>query len=101
MLVSFLVFDLLSADGRDMRRQPYHQRRESLAELVPRNTAQLQLVPSTTDPTAARQWLDPAYGAVGIEGVVAKRRRRVSHWSARRLGPIRATWSPLRPSLLN
>lgn len=83
--VYFLVFDLLAQHGHDLRTCPYAQRRDALEALLPSNRSLLQRVPHTTDRDSALEWLDPAYGTVGIEGVVAKpagpyRRGRASGW---------------------
>lgn len=80
--VSFQVFDLLAQDGQDLRKCPWHERREALLEVLPQNTARVQRVPATTCLHTAREWLDPAYGPVGIEGVVSK--------------PVRAAYRPGR-----
>ena len=71
--VYFMVFDVLACDGRDLRWQPYHERRQALVERVPCGSGRVQLVANTDDHRAAREWMDPAYGAVGIEDVVSKR----------------------------
>lgn len=85
VVVYFLVFDLLAQHGHDLRSYPYVQRRAALEALLPGRQSRLQPVPTTTDRAAALEWLDPAYGTVGIEGVVAKptgpyRRGRASNW---------------------
>lgn len=86
--VYFMVFDVLACDGRDLRGQPYHERRQVLVERVPTGSGRVQLVTSTRDRHAAQEWMDPAYGAVGIEGVVSKRidvayRGRCGWWKIR------------------
>lgn len=71
--VYLLAFDLLASNGADLRGQPYEQRRHLLVQHLPAWPAgRIQLVPATTDPVAAEEWLDPAYGPFGIEGVVSK-----------------------------
>lgn len=71
--VYLVVFDLLACEGTDLRGQPYRQRRDLLQQqLQTRAGGRIQLVPATTDPVAAQEWMDPRYGAVGIEGVVSK-----------------------------
>lgn len=85
VVVYFLVFDLLAHRGQDLRGCPYAQRRAALEALLSGAQSPLQPVPQTSDREAALDWLDPAYGTVGIEGVVAKpsgpyRRGRASGW---------------------
>lgn len=71
--VYLLAFDLLAADGQDLRFQPYPQRHALLKGLLEDNgLSRIQSVPSTQDREQALQWLDPSFGEVGIEGVVAK-----------------------------
>lgn len=88
--VYLLVFDLLACEGTDLRGQPYHHRRALLhQQLQARAGGRIQLVPATTDPQAAQEWMDPAYGSVGIEGVVSKslegryHERRNGWWKTR------------------
>lgn len=78
----FVVFDLLAADGEDLHRRPWHERRARLeASFQP--SAQLLITPSTEDGDA----LLTATRAMGFEGVIAKRRdslyqpgRRATSW---------------------
>jgi ATP-dependent DNA ligase len=67
-----VVFDLLEADGTVLLQEPLHRRRAALEELFAahRLSAPWTLCPQTTDPEVARTWLDPAWGSVGIEGVM-------------------------------
>lgn len=69
-----MVFDVLEAADTELLHQPYRERRASLEDLFARDvlTAPFTLCPATTDQRAARDWLDPAWGSVGIEGVVLK-----------------------------
>lgn len=69
--IYFVVFDVLAADGRDLRSSPYRERRRRL-ELLPGIAAPLQLAPMTTDRNTALAWMRPEYGQAGIEGVVSK-----------------------------
>lgn len=82
-----LAFDILAADGQDLRSSPYSQRRVVLEDVVGRQgVSRVQLVPSTQVREEAERWLDPAFGEAGIEGVVAKpvsgpyRRGQASGW---------------------
>jgi hypothetical protein len=71
---SFVVFDVLALDHRDVRPLPYRARRALLEDLLGRQLPHgLVLMPATTDPAVARAWLTN-HSAAGIEGVVAKRR---------------------------
>ncbi|MEK6439844.1 ATP-dependent DNA ligase [Pseudonocardia sp. T1-2H] len=71
---SFVVFDVLALDHRDVRPLPYRARRPLLEDLLGRQLPHgLVLMPATTDPAVARAWLTN-HSAAGIEGVVAKRR---------------------------
>ncbi|MGW0188190.1 ATP-dependent DNA ligase [Streptomyces sp. NPDC003362] len=69
-----IVFDVLEVDGQELLARPYRHRRAVLEDLFARDvlTAPFTLCPSTTDRATAQRWLDPAWGAVGIEGVVVK-----------------------------
>ncbi|MGH9166960.1 MAG: DNA polymerase ligase N-terminal domain-containing protein [Acidimicrobiia bacterium] len=70
MPVSYIAFDLLYLDGRDLTRVPFHQRRELLEEtVVPASF--LQLSPLVVGDGRA---LLQAVRAQGITGIVAKRR---------------------------
>lgn len=52
--------------------RPYRERRAVLEDLFAREGlgAPFTLCPNTTDRATAQDWLDPAWGGVGIEGVV-------------------------------
>jgi ATP-dependent DNA ligase len=85
--VYLLAFDILAADGTDLRSLPYPQRRIVLDEVLDRHSvSRVQLVPSTQDRAQAQEWLDPSFAGAGIEGVVAKplsgpyRRGQASGW---------------------
>lgn len=69
-----IVFDLLEVEGIVLLQEPLHRRRAALEELLAarRLTAPWALCPQTTDAEVARTWLDPAWGTVGIEGVMIK-----------------------------
>lgn len=85
--VNLLAFDILAADGKDLRGLSCPQRRTVLEDLLDRHgPSRVQLVPSTQAREQAGQWLDPSFGEAGIEGVVAKplsgpyRRGQASGW---------------------
>lgn len=72
---TYAAFDVLEADGRDVRAEPYQERRRLLTTLLePLTPSLLQLVPMTEDEEEARLWMD-ALRAQGVEGIVAKRIR--------------------------
>ncbi|MFJ9574550.1 ATP-dependent DNA ligase [Streptomyces bacillaris] len=69
-----VVFDLLELDGVVLVREPLRRRRAALEDLFAarRLSAPWALCPQTEDRHAALAWLDPAWGAAGIEGVIVK-----------------------------
>ncbi len=69
-----IVFDVLEAAGGEQLARPYRERRAVLEDLFARGVlaAPFTLCPNTTDRATARDWLDPAWGTAGIEGVVCK-----------------------------
>ena len=71
MPASFVAFDLLAADGHDLRGTPFRRRRQRLETLMRPIAPPLHLTPATTDRTLAADWLDRFEGA-GLDGVVAK-----------------------------
>jgi ATP-dependent DNA ligase len=68
---SFVAFDLLAADGHDLRSRPQHERRTMLESLLANSTAPLHVTPMTLDRAIAARWLDEFEGA-GLDGVMAK-----------------------------
>lgn len=68
---SLAVFDVLAADGRDVRAQPWQVRRRVLEDLALGWVPPLNLTPATTDPAVAAGWL-VELAVAGVEGVVAK-----------------------------
>jgi ATP-dependent DNA ligase len=69
-----IVFDVLDTAAGPLLDEPYQARRLLLEELFADGTldAPFVLCPATTDRATAEDWLDPAWGAAGIEGVVVK-----------------------------
>jgi ATP-dependent DNA ligase len=69
-----ITFDLLEVSGAVLMGQPLHQRRSTLDDLFAsrRLAAPWALCPQTTDRATARTWLDPAWGAAGLEGLMIK-----------------------------
>lgn len=68
---SFVAFDLLAVDGRDVRATPQHERRRMLERLITDSGAPLYLTPMTLDRETAARWLEQFEGA-GLDGVIAK-----------------------------
>ena len=70
---NLVVFDLLAADGDDLRREPLRVRRRRLEDLLADAEPPLMLSAATTDREQAQEWLTTYAAAhVGIEGIVAK-----------------------------
>jgi ATP-dependent DNA ligase len=67
-----VAFDVLAADGRDLRDIPQLERRRTLEELLDGVGPPVYLTPMTTDRATAERWLADFEGA-GLDGVVAKR----------------------------
>ncbi|HEX3841105.1 MAG TPA: ATP-dependent DNA ligase [Acidimicrobiales bacterium] len=68
---SFVAFDLLAIDDRDLCATPYAERRKRLEKALKSATAPVHLTPATTDPEVAGDWFSRFEGA-GLDGVVAK-----------------------------
>ncbi len=68
---SFVAFDLLAADGRDVRAAPQSERRAQLERLLAKVTRPIHLTPVTRDRAVAIEWLERFEGA-GLDGVIAK-----------------------------
>jgi ATP-dependent DNA ligase len=68
---SFVAFDLLAVDGRDIRRESQVERRRLLERLLARTRPPLHLTPMTRDRQLASEWLARFEGA-GLDGVIAK-----------------------------
>jgi ATP-dependent DNA ligase len=73
---SFVGFDLLAVDGRDMRGAPQRERRAALEKLFSRVAPPIYLTPVTRDRATAVDWLDRFEGA-GLDGVIAKPAREL------------------------
>ncbi|MEE1757217.1 ATP-dependent DNA ligase [Streptomyces sp. SP18CS02] len=69
---SYAAFDVLAADGTDLRPVRYAARRERLVGLLGELGPPLQAVPMTTDPETAATWYE-TLPATGVEGLVVKR----------------------------
>jgi len=68
---SFVAFDLLAADGFDLRSSSQVERRARLEQLMAGIGAPLYLTPMTRDRATASEWLRQFEGA-GLDGVIAK-----------------------------
>nr|WP_231632877.1 ATP-dependent DNA ligase [Streptomyces clavuligerus] len=69
-----IVFDVLELSGAVLLDEPLRRRRAVLEDLFAgqRLTAPWALCPQASDREAALGWLDPVWGAAGIEGVMIK-----------------------------
>ncbi|MFE6523738.1 hypothetical protein [Streptomyces sp. NPDC057794] len=69
-----IVFDVLEQGDTELLARPYRERRTILEGLFAREVlaAPFALCPATSDRATALDWLDPAWGTAGIEGVVIK-----------------------------
>lgn len=65
----YFMFDLLWCDGRDIRKMPLHQRRETLKRLVPKNA----ILRFSDSVPAKGEHLFKEMQKRGLEGMVAKR----------------------------
>jgi ATP-dependent DNA ligase len=74
----FIAFDVLQADGVELLRRPYAERRATLEELFTGHglTAPWTLCPETHDLATAREWLASWTRVPGVEGLVVKGRRQ-------------------------
>jgi ATP-dependent DNA ligase len=72
----FVGFDLLAADGRDLRAQPQTERRALLERLLADASPPIYLTPMTRDRAVAAEWLERFEGA-GLDGVIAKPARGI------------------------
>ena len=68
---SFVAFDLLAAEGQDLRDAPQVERRARLERLLAGITPPVHLTPLTRDRAEAAAWLERFEGA-GLDGVIAK-----------------------------
>jgi len=67
----FVAFDLLAADGNDVRPTAFAKRRDQLERLLKNVGAPVHLTPMTRDRDVAVEWLERFEGA-GLDGVMAK-----------------------------
>ena len=70
---SVVFFDLLCEGDRDLRGEPFEDRRRKLESLLSSATPPVHLTPATRDPKVASDWFHRFEGA-GLDGVIAKPR---------------------------
>jgi len=68
---SFVAFDLLALDARDLTDEPFHERRRVLEGVLDGGHHRVHLTPITEDPDVAEDWFTRFEGA-GFDGVMAK-----------------------------
>src|SRR5690349_3619953 len=68
---SIVFFDLLSEGARDLRGEPFHQRRRELEALLSSAAPPIHLTPATRESSIASDWFRRFEGA-GLDGVMAK-----------------------------
>ena len=72
MPAELVAFDLLAADGQDLRALPYAERRERLVALFSDIGLPWHLTPVTEDLDEARRWFDD-FEAAGCDGIICKK----------------------------
>ncbi|MER7113892.1 ATP-dependent DNA ligase [Saccharomonospora azurea] len=70
---SFVAFDVLALDDRDLTGTPFAQRRGLLEDVLDTALSRVHLTPLTDDPDVAEDWFTRFEGA-GFDGVMAKDR---------------------------
>jgi ATP-dependent DNA ligase len=68
---AFVAFDVIAANGLDLRATPQRNRRVQLERLLANVNPPIHLTPMTRDSTVASEWLSQFEGA-GLDGVIAK-----------------------------
>jgi ATP-dependent DNA ligase len=68
---SFVAFDLLALDDRDLTGEPFAERRRLLEGVLAGALDRVHLTPMTDDPNVAEDWFTRFEGA-GFDGVMAK-----------------------------
>jgi ATP-dependent DNA ligase len=68
---SIVFFDLLSIGDRDLRNEPFENRRRELESALRAAAPPIHLTPATRDPRVASDWFARFEGA-GLDGVMAK-----------------------------
>ena len=68
---SIVFFDLLSDGDRDLRGEPFQERRQKLEVLLSSAAPPIHVTPATRDSSVASDWFSRFEGA-GLDGVIAK-----------------------------
>ena len=68
---SLVFFDLLCADDRDLRSQPFQNRRREMESLLSSVAPPIHMTPATSDRNLAADWFRRFEGA-GLDGIIAK-----------------------------
>src|SRR5215203_18728 len=68
---SIVFFDLLAEGKKDLRAEPFEERRRRLESLLAKATPPLHITPATRDFSTASDWFRRFEGA-GLDGVIAK-----------------------------
>ena len=68
---SIVFFDLLCEGHRDLRAQPFEERRAGLEKFLAKTEPPIHLTPATRDRNLAQEWFRRFEGA-GLDGVMAK-----------------------------
>ena len=68
---SFVAFDLLALDDRDLRPVPFGERRAALEKALAASKPPIYITPATTDRDLGVQWFDQFEGA-GLDGIIVK-----------------------------
>jgi ATP-dependent DNA ligase len=68
---SYIAFDALAVGAKDLRGEPFAERRRQLEGVLARAKAPLYLTPTTTDRDVALEWFRRFEGA-GLDGLIAK-----------------------------
>jgi ATP-dependent DNA ligase len=68
---SFVAFDALAAEGKDLRESPLVERRAQLERILTAAKPPIHVTPMTRDRAIAAEWLARFEGA-GLDGVIAK-----------------------------
>jgi ATP-dependent DNA ligase len=71
---SFVAFDLLARDSRDLRTRPQAERRVALEQALARTSGRVHLTPCSRARSTAEDWFHRFEGA-GLDGVIAKQER--------------------------
>jgi ATP-dependent DNA ligase len=69
---SYAAFDVLAANGVDLRTQRWTVRRQRLEQLAAGWMPPMQVTPVTDDLDEAREWFEVLPAAIGVEGLVVK-----------------------------